>query len=600
MSVLLFHTLPVALTNGDPTSLAQFGKVPSLLLAHLDLGIYLFFVLSGYLLTGPFLRAYISGGPQPSVRRYLKNRALRLLPAYWLIFTIVWLRHVLLPDAAPAGAFLAPPYELAAIYGLVQNFFPASRAAFLLWPAWTLDVEVAFYLLIPVGAVLALRFRPRPASVRGRMLLVVTAIAVLAAASIAFRQASPPDNLWLRSIPAMLVCFLPGVFLAAVEPVLAPKLRTLRRGHLVALALVPLGLLFLYLFHRVSGFTPASNPAAPSNRIVLAVLGTGCLVAGPLVWQWSGRPAWAVLDNRALHWLGKHSYSIYLLHWCIAGELVAFGARLAPPVHTALLVAMLVPATLLASAITYRFVERPFLDLKQRAAVAPRGERRLRRGMAGGLALGLALVVVVSVSAAPGNRLPVSPSDQTAEALPSPASGGGHAAGASSQASPAPTSSAAPGPGGTVGAGQPPAQPQPPAGVQACAPVDTLQSLSSFAGPIIPGTAVGITTNVKNVSGRDCTLPPTAPALTVTDVAGRKVFERCTPNAVCDPVPSILLAPGSTVSQTVTWDGQSVVCAAGVCRASPVPPGKYAVVVDWAGVASAPVTVAAPPTSLLP
>ncbi|MGB2939101.1 MAG: hypothetical protein WBD38_02215, partial [Candidatus Dormiibacterota bacterium] len=67
-----------------------------------------------------------------------------------------------------------------------------------------------------------------------------------------------------------------------------------------------------------------------------------------------------------------------------------------------------------------------------------------------------------------------------------------------------------------------------------------------------------------------------------------------------DPVPSILLAPGSTVSQTVTWDGQSVTCAAGVCRASPVPPGKYAVVVDWAGVASAPVTVAASPTSLLP
>jgi peptidoglycan/LPS O-acetylase OafA/YrhL len=600
MSVLLFHALPVALTNGDPASLAQFGKIPSLLLAHLDLGIYLFFVLSGYLLTGPFLRAYISGDPMPSVRRYLKNRALRLLPAYWLIFTIVWLRHVLLPDAFPAGFFLAPPYELAAIYGLVQNFFPASRAAFLLWPAWTLDVEVAFYLLIPIAAVLALRFRPRPASAMGRTLLILATIAVVAAASVAFRQASPPDNLWLRSIPAMLVCFLPGVFLAAVEPLLAPKMRTLRRGHLVALALVPLGLVFLYFYHRVAGFTPASNPAAPSNRVLLAVVGTGCLVAGPLVWQWSGRPAWAVLDNRLLHWLGTHSYSIYLLHWCIAGELVAFGAGLAPPVHSALLVALLVPATLLASAVTYRFVERPFLDLKQRAILARNGERRLRRGMAGGLALGLALVVVMSVSAAPGTRVPTPPSDQTAEALPSPGTGGGQAAGAGAQASPAPTSSAAPGSGGTTGAGQPPAQPQPAAGVSACAAVDTLQSLSSFAGPIVPGTSVGITTNVKNVSGRACTLPPTAPALTVTDVGGRKVFEHCTPNSVCDPVPAILLAPGSTVSQTVTWDGQSVVCAGSVCHSSPVPPGKYAVVVDWAGVASVPVTVAAPPTSSLP
>ena len=52
------------------------------LLARLDVGVAIFFVLSGFLLFRPFAAAVATGADRPSVRRYLWRRALRILPAY--------------------------------------------------------------------------------------------------------------------------------------------------------------------------------------------------------------------------------------------------------------------------------------------------------------------------------------------------------------------------------------------------------------------------------------------------------------------------------------------------------------------------------------
>src|SRR5438105_7314723 len=84
LSVLVFHQIPEQLMYGNPAMVAAFGRLPGAVLASLDLGLYLFFVLSGYLLARPFLRAYILGTTMPGIGRYFRNRALRLVPAYWL------------------------------------------------------------------------------------------------------------------------------------------------------------------------------------------------------------------------------------------------------------------------------------------------------------------------------------------------------------------------------------------------------------------------------------------------------------------------------------------------------------------------------------
>src|SRR6266516_1997197 len=76
LAVLLTH---VAFQTGE-VARAAGGAV----LARLDAGVAVFFVLSGFLLYRPYALARASGTPRPSIRRYVLRRAARILPAYWL------------------------------------------------------------------------------------------------------------------------------------------------------------------------------------------------------------------------------------------------------------------------------------------------------------------------------------------------------------------------------------------------------------------------------------------------------------------------------------------------------------------------------------
>jgi peptidoglycan/LPS O-acetylase OafA/YrhL len=119
----------------------------------LQSGVTLFFVLSGFLLYRPW-----ASGEGPRLGRYLRNRALRILPAYWFVLSV----------AAVAGAAVAhtsateklagklDPGEFLASFGLVQGYRPSSIFTGLP-PAWSLGVEIAFYLLLPLAALLAAR-----------------------------------------------------------------------------------------------------------------------------------------------------------------------------------------------------------------------------------------------------------------------------------------------------------------------------------------------------------------------------------------------------------------------------------------------------------
>jgi peptidoglycan/LPS O-acetylase OafA/YrhL len=117
VSVLVFHCWRFTAAGA---SRADLGLVERLVLPHLTLGVTLFFSLSGFLLYRPFVTAAMSGSPFPKVGSYFRNRALRILPAYWVILLAV---GVLLPAALvrqsrgysdPAAAARAGPGRVAA------------------------------------------------------------------------------------------------------------------------------------------------------------------------------------------------------------------------------------------------------------------------------------------------------------------------------------------------------------------------------------------------------------------------------------------------------------------------------------------------------
>ena len=96
-AIVLLHAWSILATAGLVGT-----AVPAYSIAAQPLhdGVTLFFVLSGFLLWRPFARAIASGRDLPSLRRYARNRALRILPAYWAVLAL----SALVLASAPARA----------------------------------------------------------------------------------------------------------------------------------------------------------------------------------------------------------------------------------------------------------------------------------------------------------------------------------------------------------------------------------------------------------------------------------------------------------------------------------------------------------------
>ena len=124
---------------------AGYGAITGTVLAGLQLALPLFFVLSGYLISRPFVRAFLLDRPRPSLVAYLRHRCARILPVFWLLGGLMLLYF---------GALGSSFSEILALFGLVQTYLPPNGFDNFLGQAWTIDMEVAFYVSVPLGAVL--------------------------------------------------------------------------------------------------------------------------------------------------------------------------------------------------------------------------------------------------------------------------------------------------------------------------------------------------------------------------------------------------------------------------------------------------------------
>jgi peptidoglycan/LPS O-acetylase OafA/YrhL len=173
-SILVFHCWLFSSAAVLTWNLGPF----SAFMQPLQSGVTLFFVLSGFLLYGPMASAMLAGEPRVvSFRRYLRNRALRIVPAYVfvLLVTTVLLESAIVRvtrDGVEVGAL--DGRRLAADLFLVQTYHPASIWSGIL-PAWSLTIEVAFYVLLPVLAYVASRL----VAPHRRVAAAVTPVAVM-------------------------------------------------------------------------------------------------------------------------------------------------------------------------------------------------------------------------------------------------------------------------------------------------------------------------------------------------------------------------------------------------------------------------------------
>ena len=302
LAALLVVATHAAYTTGKYTH-----GYAGLVYSRMEIGVPIFFVLSGYLLFGPWVRAAAAGSPAPSVRRYAWHRVRRIMPAYVVTVLVAYLiYHFREAGPNPGHSW----YGLLRNLSLTQIYTDAYMFSHLhqgLTQMWSLAVEVAFYVALPVLAFLLLvvlcrcRWQPR------LLLAGLFALALISPAWMAFVHTAHglPDGarLWL---PGYLAWFIGGMMLTVLSTM------GVRCYGFVA---VPLAVVCYFIAATPIAGEPTTSPTglaqAVTKTVFFAVIAT--LVVAPLA---CGDTGWysKVLASRPMVWLGEISYEIFLVH----------------------------------------------------------------------------------------------------------------------------------------------------------------------------------------------------------------------------------------------------------------------------------------------
>jgi peptidoglycan/LPS O-acetylase OafA/YrhL len=305
--------------------------------AHGGLGVDIFFVLSGFLITTLLLEEHATRGVV-SLRSFYVRRARRLLPALFallLVFAIV---------RTARGFTERDAIGLVGALGYCTNLllsFTPQQLPTALTHLWSLSLEEQFYLVWPVLLLIILRANRRAAVLLLCLVIVLTTAqdARLTASGATWRTFAAPDT---RSVALAIGC-LTGVLFASGR--FRPG-KIVRRYAEPAVFVVVLFVLFT---------------ATPGRWFHYGLrLGFACAIALLLMTTLEGSSALGrVLSLAPVVWLGKISYSLYLWHYPV---FVALGmVRSDGPVSTGPLTRLAALAlSLILASCSYYLVERPF------------------------------------------------------------------------------------------------------------------------------------------------------------------------------------------------------------------------------------------------
>jgi peptidoglycan/LPS O-acetylase OafA/YrhL len=332
----------------------------------LFVGVDLFFVLSGFLITSVLIR---TRGTVGYYRNFYARRALRILPAYYVVLAGVYLLHSVarVPAWSPR-MFDDAPYFVS----YTQNFLMAVRRAPMSWPGldhtWSLAIEEQFYLLWPP---LLWLVQPRHLT---RFCLLIWG------GSLAIRFGLCARGVAEWTINVLPLSHVDGLALGGALAAWSSQPHRSRRILPFRLIGASAGLYLLWdTAHRARGCVSG----AWEHVIFYGV--------APVMFAWillevvAGRPEarvrW-ILANKPLMVLGRYSYGVYLVHYWVLAEvralfLTKWQARLGINLGAlACGVAMVVTTTPLVL-VMYSAVEQPLLRLKRHFA-PPRSDPQQR------------------------------------------------------------------------------------------------------------------------------------------------------------------------------------------------------------------------------
>ncbi len=351
--------------------------VLSVLLFHFGLsavpggfvGVDVFFVISGFLITRLILDEEESGHAFAFGKFYLR-RIRRLFPALALTVaaTLIAGAFILPPDSAQelgGAAIYSITYLSNILFWLQSGYFDSASVTKPLLHTWSLSVEEQFYLLWPALIVISSRlFKSRWG---------VAVVLVLAGVG------SFALNIALTAFPSAMFFLFPfRIFefaIGAGAMLLSSRLNV--RGILADLVTLA-GL--AAIVYSVAAYS--ADLIFPGTAAVLPCVGTGAILLAGGGTKFSKY----VLENPVFVYIGKISYSLYLVHWPIVVFALAFWAPGSEAItFTWLQVGIVAAACLVSAALSYHLVEEPFRR--------PRGERHMSGAAFGMVSAILSLAV---------------------------------------------------------------------------------------------------------------------------------------------------------------------------------------------------------------
>jgi peptidoglycan/LPS O-acetylase OafA/YrhL len=336
--------------------------------AELTVGVYVFFVISGFLLYRPYVASHHRNVPAGAVRPFLRRRFLRLYPAYWvaLVLSLYVLPTHFIEFSGPG--------EAVANFALVQRYFGSMNILAGLPQAWTLVTEVSFYVFLPAYAWLLARL-VRRFELAGELAALGGLVVVGLVVQLLSIYAGP---IWapLNVLPFYAPVFAVGMLLAVLSVWVTESGRIGALTRFAGRSPAAWWLLALAVFVATAELGKAAGEDRSDTVVFTTVWAhtlIGLLLVVPAVFgaQDHGLVR-RFLRSRPWAYLGLVSYGIYLWHptigalirdrwWDVAGASLDVWQLLLP----------VLIGTVIAATLSYYVVERPFIRLSRHRAARP-------------------------------------------------------------------------------------------------------------------------------------------------------------------------------------------------------------------------------------